>query len=541
MPADAKAGFVLGVESVPDGLAAGLLAGVNPVFGLYGYLMGTLAGAFATGSFFMTVQVTGAMAVTISDVPLTQSGEQAGPALATLAVLTGVIMLGLGIAGLGSLVRFIPASVLIGFVNAVAVNIVLGQFDNFTGYESEGANRVLRALDTVFHPGRLSLLSIIIGLLTVALILGLERTRIGPLGLVLAIIVASGVAALFPDDVSVLADLTTVPDSLPTPQMPALELVPALILPALSLALIGLVQGAAVSGSVPNPDGRYPDPSTDFRGQGIANIVTGLMRGMPVGGSMSATSLVRSAGARTATANVVAAVTMALAIVLSAQIMGYVAMPALAALLIVVGLRTFKIHDIMLVVRTGPVPATVLVTTFGLTLLLPLQYAVLAGVAIAVVLHVARQSNTVVVRRWTFDDASVMPIEGEPPRTLAPQDEVIVTVYGSLFFAAAPVFLAQLPSVPASCRGTVVILRLRGKDDLGSTFIRAVSAYAGELNRAGGTLMVAGVSRAVTRQLEATGVIAIIGRDHVFEAEDRVGSSLAKAREAADRWRAGSA
>lgn len=528
---------MLGVESVPDGLAAGLLAGVNPVFGLYGYLMGTLAGAFATGSLFMSVQVTGAMAVTISDVPMTQNGERAGEAVATLAVMTGVVMLGLGLAGLGSLVRFIPASVLIGFVNAVAVNIVLGQLANFTGYASEGDNRVLRALDTLVHPGRLSLLSVLIGVLTVVLILGLERTRVGPLGLVLAIVLASGVAAFFPDEVGVLADLTAVPDSLPTPQLPALDLVPALVLPAVSLALIGLVQGAAVSGSVPNPDGRYPDASADFRGQGIANIVTGLLRGMPVGGSMSATSLVRSAGARSATANVVAAVTMAVAIVLSGQIMGYVAMPALAALLIVVGLRTFKVHDIMLVIRTGAIPATVMTTTFVLTLLLPLQYAVLAGVAIAVVLHVARQSNTVVVRRWTFDDAGAMPLEGDPPRTLAPQDEVIVTVYGSLFFAAAPVFLAQLPSVPTSCRGAVVILRLRGKEALGSTFIRAMASYATDLERAGGALWIAGASPAVVRQFEATGVIDLIGSDRVFEAESRVGVALDRARDASRRWR----
>lgn len=95
--ADLKAGLVLGVESVADGLAAGMLAGVNPLHGLYGYLLGTVGGALATGSAFMTVQATGAMSVVISDVPQTQGGgPEAGAALATLALLTGIIMLVLG-------------------------------------------------------------------------------------------------------------------------------------------------------------------------------------------------------------------------------------------------------------------------------------------------------------------------------------------------------------------------------------------------------------------------------------------------------------
>ncbi len=95
--ADLKAGLTLGVESVPDGLAAGVLAGVNPLFGLNAYLVGTLAGAFATGSVFMSVQATGAMAVILEDVPQVRGPGAAG-AMAMLTVLTGLIMLGLGLA-----------------------------------------------------------------------------------------------------------------------------------------------------------------------------------------------------------------------------------------------------------------------------------------------------------------------------------------------------------------------------------------------------------------------------------------------------------
>src|SRR5271165_5974459 len=99
---DAVAGLVLGVESVPDGLAAGLLAGVNPLSGLYAYMFGTLSGAVATSSSFMAVQATGAMAVIISDVPAVHTSRDPARALFTLALVTGVVMIIAGLLKLGS-------------------------------------------------------------------------------------------------------------------------------------------------------------------------------------------------------------------------------------------------------------------------------------------------------------------------------------------------------------------------------------------------------------------------------------------------------
>ena len=88
------------------------------------------------------------------------------------------------------------------------------------------------------------------------------------------------------------------PDALPRPDAPTLALIPALARPALSLAFVGLVQGASISASFPNPDGTYPDASRDFIGQGVANVASGVFQGMPVGGSVSASALNKEAGAR---------------------------------------------------------------------------------------------------------------------------------------------------------------------------------------------------------------------------------------------------
>lgn len=536
--ADLRAGIVLGVESVPDGLAAGLLAGVNPIYGLNAYIVGTLFGAVATGSVFMTVQATGAMAVIVADVPEIH-GPDAIAAMATMTVMAGIAMLALGMAGLGKLVRFIPAAVLIGFVNAVAVNIVLSQLENLTGFASTSGNRLTRAVDTMLHLAQISWLSVLIGAATVILILALEKTKIGALGMVVGIVAGSAAAQLLPEGmVSSISDVAEVARAIPQLSLPAPSLFFALIVPALSLALVGLVQGAGISGSIPNPDGKYPNASADFRGQGIANIATGMLQGMPVGGSMSATALSRAAGAKTASANLIAGIVMVLIVLLFAPLIGYIAMPALAGLLIIIGVRTFKPDQIAMVLKTGPVQIAVFAVTFALTLVIPLQYAVLTGVGLAVILHIARQSNRVRMKQWVFDDDSGRPLETAPPAVLRADETVVLTPYGSLFFASADSFRQQLPTPDPDAREAFVVLRLRGTDELGVTFLTMLRSYAGELAAVGATLMVVGIGPRVFAQLTSTGVRRAIGEENVFPERPRVGDAVHDALTEVERRRA---
>lgn len=533
------AGVTLGLVSVPDGLAMGLLAGLNPVAGLYGYLVGTVVGAAATSSVLMSVQATGAMAVLIADVSELRAAEDPARALATLGVLTGVVMLVLGVLRLGSLVRFVPNAVLTGFVNAVAVNIVLGQLPSLTGFDSSRAGRLARALDTVSSPFSLHGPTVLLGVVTIVLIVALGRTRLRSLGLLVAVVVTSALAAssgLF-EGVVQLRDVAELPGSLPRPVLPALGLVPALLLPAISLAFVGLVQGAAISQTVPNPDGTFPDVSGDFRGQGIANVTAGLLRGMPVGASMSATAILTAAGARSRLANATAGVVIALAILLLSDLVALVAMPALAGLLIVVGYRTFNVERVQQVWQTGHTQATVMATTFVLTLLVPLQYAVLVGVGLSVILYVVGQSNRVRVVHLIFPEPEAYPVESRPPPTIAAGDTVVLAVYGSLFFASAPVFEQQLPAVDPGVTGGAVVLVLRGHDDLGSTFLQVLGRYRDQLEAAGAHLLLAGVEGRALTQLTNTGMLARLGPDNVFPATPTLGEPTRRAIERAERLR----
>ena len=539
LKSDAVAGITLGVESVPDGLAGGLLAGINPVWGLYGYMMGTFVGGLATSSAFMAVQATGAMAIVVADVPAVHSGEDPDRALWTLAVLTGVVMLAAGLLKLGFLLRFVSNAVMVGFINAVGVNIVLGQFENFSGYESDGSGRVLRAIDTILSPFQLNWPTVGVGVVTIVLIIVLEKTKLKALGMVAAIILGSALASalnLFDAvNIELLNNITDVPRSLPLPQIPMLSVVPQLIIPALSLAFVGLVQGAGISANFPNPDGSYPNASRDFSGQGIANIAAGIFQGMPVGGSMSATSLNKSAGAKSRLSLLIAGLVMAIVILVFAGLVGYIAMPALAGLLMIVGYRTIKPDDLKAIWKTGRMQQTVMSVTFVLTLAIPLQWAVMVGVGISLILVVVAQSNRITIKRRVMTEPRVF-IEEDPPETVPPNEVVILQPYGSLFFASAGVFEKELPNVTSESTNSVVILRLRGRSDLGSTFMDVLAHYARDLEAVESKLMLVSADEQLLDQFVVTGVTAAVGDVNIYPTDDRVGVTVAKAAEDANEW-----
>ena len=250
---------------------------------------------------------------------------------------------------------------------------------------------------------------------------------------------------------------------------------------------------------------------------------------------MSASSLNKAAGARTRLSLVIAGAVMAVSILLLGRPIGNIAMPALAGLLVVVGVRTIKPADLASVWRTGVAQRVVLVTTFLLTILIPLQYAVLAGVAISMMLYVVGQSNKVFLRRRVItEDGHV--IKSDPPSQLPAGEVVILQPYGSLFFAAAPLFAAALPDPTPESRNAVVILRLRERSDVGSTFIDVLHGYAEKLTRVGSKLVLVSLNDRLAEQFRVTGLIDLIGVENMYESTERVGAASEQANRDALIW-----
>jgi sulfate permease, SulP family len=297
----------------------------------------------------------------------------------------------------------------------------------------------------------------------------------------------------------------------------------------------GSSKALGVSANFLNPDGTYPDASRDFTGQGAANVASGLLQGMPVGGSVSASALNKEAGARSRASLLFASAVMAVVIVVFGDAVGAIAMPSLAGLLMLIGFRTIKPADLVSVWRIGSLQKAVVTVTFALTMVIPLQYAVLVGVGLSVVLHVVRQSNQVMVRRRIVDPDGHL-VEVDPPDVLAPDDVVVLQPYGSLFFAAAPVFEAALPAVASTSVNSVVILRLRGRSDLGTTFMDVLLRYGQALAAVDSKLMIVSASERILEQLDVTGITDLVGADNVYPGDERVGATVKRAYGDAVSW-----
>ena len=162
---------------------------------------------------------------------------------------------------------------------------------------------------------------------------------------------------------------------------------------------------------------------------------------------------------------------------------------------------------------------------------------VLLPTLVLVILHVARQSNRVRIVQWEFDEPSGRPLESPPPPTVGAGDTVVLSPYGSLFFASAQAFRDQLPTPLGRAAGAHVVIRLRGTEELGVTFLTMVRGYADELAAGGATLMLVGVNPRLADQLRATGLAERLGPENVLPAQRRLGDSLAAAFAVIDRRR----
>ena len=304
-------------------------------------------------------------------------------------------------------------------------------------------------------------------------------------------------------------------------------------MPAVSLVIIGLVQGAGISRTVSNADGSFGDTSRDFVGHGVANIFSGLFSGGVVGGSVQATALNIGAGARTRWASVITAAFVVVVILALAPLVQQVPLAVTAGILIVAATSALQPRAALDVWRADKMSAAVMLVTFVLVLVVPLEYAVLAGAALSVLKYIYLASLDVRVTQVVTDDGRLR--ETEAPSALASESVTVLDIYGSLFFAAAPKIRESLPSVgDAHC--PVVVLRLRGRGTLHSATIALLREYAGECTARGGRLYLAGVGREMEEQLQRTGVLGMLGQDAVVAATDELYGACATAQQRGESW-----
>lgn len=535
-PGDVIAAITGSISALPDALASGVMARVNPVHGLYASIIGTASGAWATGSVYMSVTTTSALALAMGSALKNVGEDEKLSAIILITVTAGIIQLLMGLFGLGFLVRFVSNSVMRGFLTGVAALIILGQAADFFGhYQINRQNKVVKTFYILLDPGSWNINALATAAVTLLLILLINKTSWKKLSVFVALIlVGVAVHLLHPESLRLAGEENKIAADLPSLVIPDLTMLPDILLSSLAIALIGFIQGAGVSHMKPNPDGNYPDNSQDLRGQGIANICSGLCSGIPVGGSMGQTSLMYSSGARSRWANFISAVFIALLVIFLADYIELIPMACFAGILILSGIGSIKKEEIVTIWRTSWHSRIVMVFTFIMTLSLTVQMAVLVSVALTFILHVVRASNRITLKRIDYKNGKFIE-SGALPKQLHSHSIIALEPFGSLFFAGAYALEDILPEVNASA-GSVVLFLMRGKKEIGSSFIEVIHKYSKELKEAEGKLVLVGVSDNVYLQLERTGLLKDIGNENIYRESEVIGEPLSNAWKKSQEW-----
>lgn len=532
---DAVAGLSLTAANVPDGMASAILVGVSPLYGLYATIIGPLVGGLLSSTRLMVVTTTAAASLTAGQALGDLAGAERESALFLMVVLAGAFQVLFGALDLGRFTRFVSFSVMTGFLMGVGVLIVLGQLPSATGYAAQGANTTARFFDLLLHLNKVDVASLGVALLTLALALALPRTRLGNFGILVAIAVPSAlVAAAGMDSIQTVRDVGEIARGFPLPQLPSFGNALRVVSGALAVAVVIVVQAAGVSQSVPNPDGGRANTSRDFVAMGVANAACGFVRALPVGGSLSATALSLLAGAGSRWAAILAGVWMGVVVVAFPQLVSPIAMPALGALLVLAGARTLQPGEVVSIWRTGWPSRLTIVATFLAMLFLPIQAAVAIGVVLSALLYVTGAATDVVlVEQRERPGGSIE--EHRPRRDLASDAVTVLHVYGHLFYAGARTLEQQLPTA-CGARNPVVVLRLRGRTQVGATLVEVLSRYAESLREANGRLYLTGLSRQVHDDIVRTGKLDLAGPVRAYEATPVLGQSTREALADAQAW-----
>ena len=533
---EAIAGIPGAIGSVPDGMAAAVLTGVNPVFGLYASFAGPVAGGLSASTRLMVITTTSAAALAAGSAVAIVPADERPAALFLLTLIAGGLMVVAGVLRLGRYTRFVSHSVMIGFLTGVAVNIVAGQIPDLVGAEAEGRFAIAKAFNVLTDPASISPASLAVGLGAIAILLLVGRTPLGSFAAIFALAVPT-LAAILLDatSVAVVSDVGEIPQGRPVPVLPERSQINInVIVGAMAVAAIVLVQGSGVAESAPNRDGSRSNANQDFIAQGVGNIASSLFRGQPVGGSVGQTALNIAAGARTRWASIFSGLWMLLILVAFGGIVGQVAMPTLAAVLIVAAIGSLRTREVQTVWLTGPSSQIALGTTFLATLFLPVAAAVGIGVALSLLLQLNRGAMDLrVVELRKREDGRFE--ERPAPASLPDRSVTVLDVYGSLLYAGARTLEARLPN-PGSATMPAVVLRVRGQTTLGATALSVLRTYAHRLEMLGGRLFVSGVDPKVSGLIRRTGRASEERPFEVVEATPIIGESTDAALDQATAW-----
>jgi len=507
-------GITVGVVALPLAMAFAIASGAKPEQGLYTAIIAGLVVSVAGGSRLQIAGPTGAFIVILSGITATHGIE--GLQIATL--MAGVMVLLLGLARLGGIIKFIPAPVIVGFTAGIGVIIFVGQWKDFFGLPApagvhfhERAPELLGALPEL-HPATTALaVASLLVVIYASRVPGLKRVP-GPLA---ALVFATALQGIFGFEgvATIGTAFGGVPSGLPTLQVPDVSAARVIQLmgPAFTIAMLCAIESLLSAVVADGMAGTRHDSNQELVGQGLANIAAPFFGGFAATGAIARTATNVRNGGTSPLAGIVHSVTLVLVILLLAPLAVNVPLAALAAILFVVAWNMSEARHFAHMMRRAPrADVAVLLVTFGLTVFVDLVVAVNIGVILATLQFLRRMSASVEVQAEAGQELHAeLAARGAGP---LPPDVLVYKVEGPFFFGAVENFERALAFTHSDPR--VLILRLRWVPFIDITGVQALEEAIDDLQRRGVRVMITGANPRVAGKLGKAGVIDKIGPEN---------------------------
>ncbi|HEY9099433.1 MAG TPA: sulfate permease [Thiobacillus sp.] len=511
-------GAIVGVVALPLAMAFAIASGAKPEQGLYTAIVAGLLVSVLGGTRLQIAGPTGAFIVILAGV--TAQHGIAGLQLASL--MAGVILLLLGVARLGTIIKYIPDPVIVGFTAGIAVIIWVSQWKDFFGLSmvTTGTHfheKVWFLLEAFPHfhlmTTALAVLSLLLALYT-AKIPGLKRVP-GPLA---ALIVATLVqfSLDLPGVATIGSAFGSIPAGLPSLQFPEFTAnqVIQLIGPAFTIAMLGAIESLLSAVVADGMAGTRHNSNQELIGQGIANMVTPLFGGFAATGAIARTATNIRNGGTSPLAGIVHTATLVLVVLLLAPLAAHIPLAALAAILFVVAWNMSEAHHFVRMVRRAPrADVVILLVTFALTVFADLVVAVNIGVILATLHFLRRMAASVEVAQ--VDEQELHREYAHLGFNALPPGVMVYAVEGPFFFGAVETFERALASTHSDPR--LLILRLRRMPFIDATGLQALEDAIRGFQARGVEVLLCGANARVKNKLDRSGILDLVGPTRYFK------------------------
>jgi SulP family sulfate permease len=530
---DLVAGITVGLVALPLAIAFSIASGLTPQAGIYCAIVTGFLISLLGGSKTQIGGPTGAFVVVISGIVALHGVD----GLFMCTVMAGILLMIMGIAGMGTAVKFIPRPVVIGFTNGIAILIASTQVKDFFGLQFAKVPGVLwqrmQVLAANFHSLSYTATVLAAGTVLIMILCRVLSNRIP--GAIVAFLLGTAAVVLFKLPVETIGSrFGGIPAGLPHFVIPKFraDLIHGLLGPALTVAMLGAIESlmsAVVSDRMSND---HHNPNVELIGQGVANIVSPMFGGLPATGAIARTATNIRSGAQSPVAGIIHALTLLCILLFAARWVAHVPLAVLAGILMVVAYNMGEWREIPQLLKLTKTDISVWLVTFALTVFADLTVAVEAGMILAALLFISRVAATTTVSQVTdeyVEDGRVHILQDKD----IPYYATIFRIHGPFLFGATDKINAvtqDLHTLPP-----VVILRLRNMTALDATGLFAIEEVACQLQATNRILILCGAREQPASLIHQAEFEEVVGAENIC---DNVQSALRRAQQFHDQLEA---